>query len=278
MIADWQTNKVYLSGKLEEKFPGTYAKIVEKLNDLNCMPTILLHTKDIWARDYMPIQVSDKKFIEYRYDPDYLQGKEKGLRDLKSYPDIICASIKLKTEKTDLIIDGGNIVKSTDCIILTDKIVRENQYTLDKTALIKKLHELFEVEKVVLIPWDTEEPYGHADGMLRFIDDRTVLINGIYKDHKALLGELKSQQIEYDFMTFSVKKKSKHNWAYINYLQTNDIILIPTMDCEEDEQALMQIKHFFPAYARNNKIAQVDSLEIVKEDGALNCISWTVKR
>ena len=41
------------------------------------------------------------------------------------------------------------------------------------------------------------------------------------------------------------------------------------MDCEEDEQALTQIKRFFPAYARKNRIAQVDSLDIVKEGGAM---------
>lgn len=41
------------------------------------------------------------------------------------------------------------------------------------------------------------------------------------------------------------------------------------MNCEEDEHALAQIKTFFPAYAENNRIAQVDSLEIVKEGGAM---------
>ena len=278
MIPDNKTNTLYLADCLPIKYPKFFADLESVLYKYNIAFEPLPHTKDIWARDYMPIQVSDKKFIEYRYDPDYLQGEKKGYRDLKSYPDIICASINLKTEKTDLIIDGGNIVKSTDCIILTDKIVEENQYSLDRPELIKKLQALFEVEKVVLIPRDTEEPYGHADGMLRFIDDRTVLINGIYKDDQALLGELKSRQIEFHFLTFNVKKESKHNWAYINYLQTKDIILIPAMNCEEDEQALTQIKHFFPAYARNNRIAQIDSLDIVKEGGALNCISWTVKR
>jgi hypothetical protein len=35
-------------------------------------------TKDIWIRDYMPIQLSDDKFLVYKYDPDYLKdsGKE----------------------------------------------------------------------------------------------------------------------------------------------------------------------------------------------------------
>ena len=51
------------------------------------------------------------QYIEYRYDPDYLQGHWKGCRDSKTYPDVVCDALKLKTEKSDLIMDGGNLVK-----------------------------------------------------------------------------------------------------------------------------------------------------------------------
>ena len=81
----------------------------------------------------MPIQINDSKFIEYRYDPDYLQGSWKGCRDLKTYPDIVCDSLKLETEKSNLIMDGGNLVKSSDCVILTDKIIKENRLSYSKT-------------------------------------------------------------------------------------------------------------------------------------------------
>ena len=39
----------------------------------------------------MPIQATENSFIEYRYDPDYLQGNsdEKETRELKIYPDIV---------------------------------------------------------------------------------------------------------------------------------------------------------------------------------------------
>ena len=96
-------------------------------------------TNDIWARDYMPIQLANGDLIEFRFDPDYLQGRYKGYRDLKTYPDLVCDAISKKTVKSDIIMDGGNIVKSKDCIILTDKIVSENRLTYDKPALIKKL-------------------------------------------------------------------------------------------------------------------------------------------
>ena len=277
MIADWQTNKVYLSDKLREAFPQTYKNLVEKINSLNGNPEFLPETKDIWARDYMPIQISDSKFIEYRYDPDYLQGNWKGSRDLKTYPDIVCDSIGLKTEKSDLILDGGNFVKSSDCIILTDKIVKENRLSYSKQELIKKLKMTFQVDKVVLIPWDNSEEFGHSDGMLRFIDNDTVLINDCYKSDSVMHYRIKQSGLKYESLNYKIKKPHKYNWAYINFLQTKDLILLPKFDIDEDEQAREQISDYYPDYTKHKRIAQIDMTDIVKFGGALNCITWTIK-
>ncbi len=185
MISDRDTNTIYFSKRLKTdlRFSDTYEQISDTLKSLRVKPRLLHDTKDIWARDYMPIQITEDKFIEYRYDPDYLQGNsdDEETRELKTYPDIVCESIGLKTKKTDIILDGGNVVKSSNGIILTDKIVWENRRSYSEKQLINKLYELFEVEKVVLIPWDKECEYGHTDGMLRFINDNTVLISGFYE-------------------------------------------------------------------------------------------------
>ena len=165
MIADKDTNTVYFSEliKTDSRFLETSNQIISILENFGAKFKFLPDTKDIWARDYMPIQINDNKYIEYRFDPDYLQGSTKGYRDLKTYPDIVCDTIKLQTKKSDLILDGGNFVKSNDCIILADKIVKENRILYTKTELIKKLQETFEVDKIVLIPWDKSEEYGHSD-------------------------------------------------------------------------------------------------------------------
>jgi len=178
--------------------------------------------------------------------------------------------------KTDIILDGGNVVKSKNCVILTEKIVQENQFWYDKPKLIKLLENLFEVEHVVLVPWWKKEPYGHADGMLRFIDDETVLVNGIEKSPN-LERRLKEHGLKFEYLRYNVEKENENYWAYINFLQTKDLILLPKFNADEDEQALEQMKIYYPNYARNNRIVQVDMTEIVKYKGALNCISWTIK-
>ncbi|MCK9206402.1 MAG: agmatine deiminase family protein [Salinivirgaceae bacterium] len=277
MISDRDTNTIYFSEllKTDSRFSETSEQIISTLETYGAKIKFLPDTKDIWARDYMPIQINVKKFIEYRYDPDYLQGNWKDTRDIKTYPDIVCESLKLKTEKSDLIMDGGNFVKSSDCIILTDKIVKENRHTYSKTELIKKLHETFEVDKVVLIPWDKLDPYGHSDGMIRFIDNKRVLINHFYINDSILQYRLKQAGLKSEPLDFKKKTNDKLNWAYINFLQTKDLILLPKFDIEEDFEAYQQIETHYPDY--KGRIAQVEMTKIVEKEGALNCITWTTK-
>ncbi len=276
MIIDSQTNFVYFSQKITEKYQTELDRIITILNNHNVEHVLLKGTNDIWARDYMPIQISDNKYIEYRYDPDYLQGSEKGYRNLKTYPDIVCDLMKLNTIKSDIILDGGNMVKASNCIILTDKIVWENRIHYSKSDLTNKLKDTFEVEKIVFIPWDKKERYGHADGMLRFINNDTVLISDTYKHDKTLSNHLKKGKLNLEWLDFKVKKKDKSSWAYINFLQTHDIILLPKLNADEDYQALEQIEKYYPKY--KNSIYQVELTEIIKLGGALNCISWTIKK
>ena len=261
MISEKDTNKIYLSGLLESRFPRVFSEIISGLDNFGLKANPLPDTRDIWARDYMPIQISTDKFIEFRYDPDYLQGTDKGRRDLKTYPEMVCAKLGLKTEISDLILDGGNVVRSTNCIILTDKVVKENRHTYSKPELISKLQKTFEVDKVVLIPWDTLEKYGHADGMVRFIDNKTVLVNKNYKKNTVLIYRLESSGLKCKFLNYKVKKQNKNNWAYINFLQTKDLILLPKLGAEEDD----------------HRIIQIEMNDIIALGGALNCISWTIK-
>lgn len=277
MITDRDTNKIFLSHKLKLDYPIICGEIENILKSFNSKYDFLPNTQDIWARDYMPIQISDKIFIEYRYDPDYLQGEWKGYRDLKTYPDIVCNSINRETIKTDIILDGGNIVKSKNCIILTDKVVKENRIKYKKNELLKELKRVFDVEKVIPIPWDKKEKFGHSDGMLRFIDDNTVLINEIYEEDNELLNCLRKNGLKAEVLRVKIKKQSKWNWAYINFLQTKDLILLPKFGIEEDQKALEQICYFYSEYAKKKRIAQIEMKDIVKKGGALNCITWTIK-
>lgn len=277
MITDWQTNKVYFSGRLKIDYSTSHANIQNALNALQIEPHYLTDTKDVWARDYMPIQVGKDKFIEYRYDPDYLQGKSKGYRDLKTYPDIVCNRNNLPTTtKSDLLLDGGNLVKSDNSIILTDKVAIENRLT--KTETINQLKKTFEVDTVVLIPWYKKEKFGHSDGVVRFINNNTVLLHEIDKTNSILTRKLHESRLDIIWLEFEGKQNKKLNWAYINFLQMENAILVPKLNIEEDEQALVQIQKHFKSFVDAKRVVQVEIRDLVETgSGALNCISWTIK-
>jgi len=281
MITDKETNTIYFSEKLIEQFPEISTQMCSTLDSLGAKPRFLRYTKDIWARDYMPIQVNEPKFIQYTFYPDYLQK----LEDIKSDPESICSDLKLNTVKSDIILDGGNVVKSDKCVIMTDKIVLENKDKYNKEQLLTKLKDLFEVEKIVLIPWDRGERYGHADGMVRFIDNETVLLQGYYKTHKDLfpddfidylLNSFKENHLKYEFLNIDYSERINAKFAYINYLQTKDFILLPSLGIDKDDEALEEeIKKYFPDY--KNRIRKIKMNAIIAKGGALNCISWTIK-
>jgi len=281
MITDKETNTIYFSEKLVEQSPEIAKQIFSTIEQLGSKPRFLPVTKDIWARDYMPVQVNEHKFIQYTFYPDYLLKFE----NIKSDPDSICIDLNLYTVKSDIVLDGGNVVKSDNCVIMTDKIILENKDKYNKSQLLSTLKDLFEVDKIVLIPWDRGERYGHADGMVRFIDNETVLLQGYYNTRKdlfedgfvdSLLDSLKENHLKYEFLNIDYNEKINAKFAYLNYLQTEDFILLPSLGIDTDDEALeKEIKKYFPAY--KNKIRKINMNSIISRGGALNCISWTIK-
>lgn len=236
--------------------------------EANSIPFGLLpNTKDLWARDYMPAY-SNGHYVSYVYNPDYLQNDKKYITDnIDEVFDFTNDSII----STKLIIDGGNVIACGDKIIMTDKVLKENP-ELSKEEIIAEIERVFSA-KLVLIPWDTYEEYGHADGMVRFVSDGHVLLNQ-YKDidpelRQKLLDALsphfsKISELEYG------KASSTNSWAHINYLQVGQCIFVPQLGIMTDKLAIEQISSIFP----DSKVIPVEVKGIVKNGGALNCVSW----
>ena len=74
-------------------------------------------------------------------------------------------------------------------------------------------------------------------------------------------------------MRYGTNKHLTVNWAYINFLQTEKDIFVPGLGIEEDQMAIEQIQKFYPGY---NVRLVPDCLNIIKDGGALNCVSWNI--
>lgn len=285
MIIDSETNFLYLADSLKKKEYSSFCERLEnKLKENNISYTFLEKTNDIWCRDYMPIQITENKFVQFTYNPDYLRTK-KGLKS-KSDVNSICESIKIKTIKSDIVLDGGNVIKILDKVIMCDKVFPENPlYT--RKQLSNKLRELFEIDNLYFLPQQPSDFTGHADGMVRFLDNNTVIINDYSKENnpskenkyfqRAFKIALDNAKLDYKEIPYNLqgnKTYSQANGIYLNYLQMEKVVFVPTFGIKEDDIAVKQFEELF----KGQTIATIDSNEIANNGGILNCITWNTKK
>jgi len=246
-----------------------WTNIKQALEENGIAYGLLPNTKDIWARDYMPAY-SNGYYVSYVYNPDYLQN-EKNKKYITDNVEEVFDFSNDSVIKTKLVIDGGNVILCGDKVIMTDKIFNENS-SLSKEEVIAEIERVFSA-KLVVIPWDKEEEFGHADGMVRYVSDNHVLINQ-YKDidpefRQKLIDSLSPYFSEISELEYG-KASSNQSWAHINYLQVDNYIFVPQLGIMTDKLALEQISKVFPT----SKVVPVEVKGIVKNGGALNCVSW----
>ncbi len=274
-MVDSLTDTVFFSDLLPERCPALYQSIDKILKDNDIDHRLLSHTNDIWCRDYMPIQTSEKRFVFYKYNPDYLQTKyyQRTITDVNRVGNIECLRQDGEVVDLDLVIDGGNVVRCDDKIVMTEKVFFENK-NKSRNEVQRLLEEAFECD-IIFLPWDRKEIFGHSDGIVHYIGDNRVLITN-YEDFDTVkvhqfLKKLE-KYVEVIPLSYSVRQIHKRSWAYINFLQIGKLVLVPQLGIPEDEQALQQIADAMPRC----KVIGVPALEAVRKGGALNCISWNV--
>ena len=280
-ITDEKTNKVYISslidresGDLDEQ---TRCKLKSRIEVFcsDCEP--LLNTRDVWARDYMPIQLTKDIFLGYTYNPDYLVEK---------YPNCITNwqlhNVHTQKQKQSfdnltivqipLILDGGNVVKAilngNPCMIMCSKVLQENNVIENEfrdwwKQWWKKNFNGTEME-LVLLPWEGKKlnPIGHADGMVRYIGEGHVLMTNYLdydkKDKDYFGGTLNNVLKKAGFVVETLEFWNEFSddyifhllfdetWCYINYLQEGKRILVPSLGYPKlDDAARRQIEAAF---------------------------------
>ena len=281
---DTLTNFVYISDKLKEFYPRTYTRLTKLFNEMDIEWGEIKGTKDIWIRDYMPIQISDDRFIVYNYNPDYLKDSgEEYLTDSHSIADGFLNHCNMS--HYDITLDGGNIVTCAGHRVLTDKVFQENgkeKYDPDFCDYITHVLD----SRVIFLPWHCDNPqepnadvYGHADGLVHWAGDNRVLMSNHRDYYPEEADEIRYRLEVVGFevieMLFDVPNPNRDfNWAYINYLQVGSKIIVPTFGIPEDKQALKYIRDANPGCA----VRGFRMRDVAKEGGALHCITWNIKK
>lgn len=276
MIADGQINCVFLSAMLKIRHPSFAAQLSQILLSHGIAVRILDRTRDIWTRDYCPIQVGPENLVKFRYEPDYLKD-EPQLRTTGGLAKFM-ADIG-RCRRSDINLDGGNIVTSGTKAVLTDKIYKENPEQT-RADLRNDLQRLLQVEQIIMVPKEPFDPFGHTDSMVRFIDQNSVLVNDYSKVDREfgqrLVESLRRDRLEIELLPYAPEKRTKAGipsavGCFTNFLRTERVLVVPIYGMKQDDVALKTLEAAFPGLP----IEPLDCTDLAREGGVLNCISGT---
>ena len=217
----------------------------------------------------MPVKTKSGKYISFRYEPSYLADDPQLRTDFKTD---IAPHFTLPFTYSNINFDGGNVVFSPSKAkaVITDRVFSENT-EYDKNALLLELENLLEAE-IIIIPSLESDMTGHADGVVRFVNENTVIGNASpYKNgyEQKVKRALKKHGVSVmDFPYFDSSGISAVG-SYLNFLETDKHIFLPAFGDAQDETAVKCANEVF-----NKKIIAVNINGIAKDGGVLNCISW----
>ena len=289
--SELKANKVYISPVLQELYPEVYNDLMYIFKKHNVNHDVLWgksqnnRPRDIWARDFMPVQ-TDKCYVWFKYSPDSLLPEEQE-RGLTTIEDIDITALNIPDLNNNLIMEqiiaeGGNFVKSDDYTFVCEKIFKDNPNysTID---LFNKLTSYF--GRVIIIPQMPEETIGHADGYIRYVGNNTVVVNSwIWKDKYGEHNVSEYRIFICTLLNFGLKVVELPNkWDaedmysdygdYGNYLVVDKLVVMQRYGIDEDEKALQLLKSLFP---EDYSFESIDCTKISKAGGALNCCTWTI--
>ncbi|MBE6326960.1 MAG: agmatine deiminase family protein [Bacteroidales bacterium] len=269
---------VYMSEMLKTRFPDTCNRLIGILEKHSVKYAFLKGTKDIWCRDYMPVQAESGKFIQFRYEPSYLKGN-KEWEESRSDVEEVCRMNNIHAQISDINLDGGNVLICEGHAILSDRIFSENPERTER-ELIDELGKLLECEIIIIKALNSkdEDFTGHADGMVRFVNRNTILGNRLADDYKYIQDDrrkiIEKYNLKYiDVPFFTTDNRDSAIGIYVNYLEVNDLIVVPVFGRDEDKEAVDIIQKAFP----NKVIETINYDEVALEGGLLNCTTWVIR-
>lgn len=279
MIPDHQTNTVYYADATRYNYLKDIKAFKSKIEGHGYKCIELKEADDYYCRDFMPVQISNKEFVQFVFRPKrYIKQNE---------PEFIANPVKVEIinnlkqpRYSSIILDGGNIIKWSDKVIVTERVFSDNKHQFKSDA---EIHAQLEKDlrcKVIIIPEYPNEATGHADGLIRFIDGDTVLINETegepekkwLKKFLSVLSE--NQLLHIKIPCPMVDEQETADGLYINYLQVGNLILVPQFGLKDDKKAL---GIFNDVYKNDYTIEPFKARWIAENGGVLNCATWTIK-
>ncbi len=230
---------------------------------------------DIWMRDFTTVNPLEPTQFVYTWAS---MSKKQSQETQDSFADF-ADKYGINRKQSDLIIDGGNIVDNyAGNYITTTRFAKDNK--LSYTQAKEKLKQTLKAKSVAILEPD-EEVLAHSDGMVMWLDEKTLLVNQ-YTDkafRKLVLDELNASFPDAKIIEVPVEygKNKKGEWegfesacgVNLNSVVTFKNIYVPVFGMNHDAEAVKIIK------ANTDKnIIEVDAKAVCPMGGSVRCLTW----
>jgi agmatine deiminase len=253
---------------------------------------VVTNLSDIWIQDYGPLFTEqDRSHVAViaRYEPlgaDHFPRKTcidplpQAARELaRVLADAIC--------DLDVALDWGNIVyhgqSNGRASIVMTKVVKKQNGLLGLRAIRAQLESAFGA-RIVFADCEEDDPVGHIDGSVRFVDADTVIIPKYPEDYRP--GRRNKELLERHFVVhtidgpesrlipFCMGNKSLDYDAfgsYLNFIELPTAIVMPVFGVAHDQRAEAKLRNLFKKDVRT-----VNCDLLSASAGALHCISKSI--
>ena len=253
---------------------------------------------DIWIRDYAPLITEDQGIqipVKFNYDPSYVEKKyAKYIQDDNQIGEELGKRLVSKGIRSLYFNwDMGNLTHNgAGTAIITNRFISDNETSDIDHELRPILNVFCGFSEIIFIPTEPDDATGHVDGMVRFIDDK-VLVVGAYPagspNHQFMetLAENLEKDLPDDYTIIRLINGEPEDHEsegiasalgnHLNFLRINDQILFPYYGDEISKQPMEDFRASLHEYNLPIQVVPVDMPEIrelAKAGGVLNCVSW----
>jgi len=191
-----------------------------------------------------------------------------------------------------LVWDIGNLTHNGEgTAIVTTRLIDYNKDTFTEPRVRELLREILNITRLIILPEEPEDETGHIDGMVRFLDPKTVAV-GAYpsgwskgKRFMDMIATTLRQELGREYTVIRIpndmppneKKEGIYSAVgnHINFLRFGNTLLFPAYGIQEDGESAIILRETLS----NTDVIPANIPDINKlasRGGVLNCMTWVL--
>lgn len=272
----------------------------------------IINHQTIWARDVGPIFVKDNRnrlsVVDFQFNNYGRYGDQYYVATEGKVDELAAKFLKLPVINSQLVSEGGSVESNgKGTILLTESVALKHNNGLTKKQIEDEYRRVLGAKKIIWLKCGLAEDKvtdGHVDEFVRFADPNTILLAQVLPEERnsSSLAENSYLNLEenYKILLAATDQNGKHFnivripmpltlyqdaakaaeipvRSYLNYVVTNDAVLIQTYWKPERPYILkiseVKIMNTFKSVFPGRKIIGINAENINSWGGGLHCVT-----